>query len=133
MFNKDEKYINDTFGRENHFTVPEGYFDKLGARIMQRVEDVEVCSDMQAERSKVAETVSMWTRYSKAIVSAAAGLLVCVFSLGAYLHTTNTSHNGHVAVSGHVEQVSDDSSIDAMVDYAMMDSNDMYALMADAQ
>ena len=35
--NNEDKYLADKFGRENHFHVPDGYFDHFSSRLMERL------------------------------------------------------------------------------------------------
>lgn len=133
MFNKDEKYLNKTFGKGNHFSVPDGYFEDANARIMQRVGGIGV-KGSQSVATGSATTVTLWSRYRKAIIGVAASVCVGMFSLGTYMHIGNIAQNKQVA-SQHSKELHDNaySSFDALVDYSMIDTDDMYAYMADAQ
>lgn len=133
MFNKEDKIIADTFGKGNPFSVPDGYFDDVNSRIMRRVSDIEAPNPIIAATSSTAKTVSIWLRYRKAVIGAAACACVCVFSLGAYLQISSNAHGNRTAQQADMAQQSEYSSFDAMVDYSMIDTQDMYAYMTDAQ
>ncbi len=38
----EEKKINDIFGKENHFKVPEGYFDNFAEQMMAKIPDAGI-------------------------------------------------------------------------------------------
>lgn len=134
MFDKDEKYLRKNFGKATPFKAPVGYFDALNDRIMSEVkkphENVASTVVMQPSGGK---TISLWARYRKAVVGIAASVCVGIFTLGAYLHVSDTQHSKSetLASQAQTEQHTYYSSIDAMVDYTMMDTEDMYAYMAD--
>ena len=134
MFNKDEHYLKQTYGTRDHFTVPEGYFDSLSDRVMQRIQTIDDDAMPRCPIPHSAKEVSLWERYRRTVVSVAAAVSVVVFSLGGYLRYN--SHHGHggsevqEAVSSHATE---SYNLNAMVDYSMMDSEDMYAYMADAK
>lgn len=131
MFNKEEKYIADTFGKKTPFSVPNGYFDDLNSRIMRSVGSTRVTSGVIAPATDTAMTVSLWSHYRKVVIGVAASVCVGVFSLGAYLHISDTAKSRQSQVD--IAQQSEYSSFDAMVDYSMIDTQDMYAYMTDAQ
>lgn len=133
MFNKDEKYIKKTFGKSNPFVVPKGYFDEFSSRINNIIKTTEIHSRTRKNPEVKVRTVSIWSRPRRFAVGIAASVCMCIFSLGAYLHVNQGSHQDiSSAEQVNVEhQYTDNSNIDAMVDYSMMDTEDMYAYMAD--
>lgn len=132
MFNNDEKYIRKAFGKKNPFSVPEGYFDSLTPRIMQGIKQTDAEGKVPIMRGHAARTVSLWQRSRKFVIGVAASVCVGLFSLGAYFHSGNSQrHSAQTMQQAKAERHSDYSSIDEMVDYSMMDTEDMYAYMAD--
>lgn len=131
MFNKDEKYIRKSFGKEEHFKVPEGYFDSLPSKVMMRIKEEPVRRDVVVP--KVVH-ISAWHRYRKAIVSVAASVCVGMVAAGAYFNGAFGSGGKHnVALQQEqASSVSENSTFEAMMDYSMMDTEDMYAYMAEA-
>lgn len=126
MYSKDEHYINKHFGKKEHFRVPEGYFDMLHSRVLN-----DVKAKAPGVPKQPAPTVSLWHRYRAAVVSAAASVLIGGFALGAWMHGA-----GHApSESRHIssQTVASSSNLDAMMNYSMMDTEDMYSYIADAE
>lgn len=121
----EEKKINDMFGKENPFSLPEGYFDNLTSQVMDRLPAQEV-------------KVHFWQRLEVRKIAAAVAA-VLVLGGGAYIglrHAQPVSqpiaHASHAllqsAQSASAKQyTSDDENFDEMADYTMMDSQDFYA------
>lgn len=109
----EEKYIEERFGRQQAFRVPEGYFDQLTARVM---------SQLPAEKQKT-KTVSMrrWW-YAAACIA-----LVAVMGTTYYFHQDVAEQ----PLSASVENGVDNAYIDDAADYAMIDNAEIYACLAD--
>lgn len=127
---KEEKYIEKLFGKANQFNVPKGYFEGFTSKMMN-----ELSADgVSAELKPVVTKSSFWVRYRLAVGSVAAGVFMAVLSFGAYLY-----NDGRDEIHSNVQQASmvssqqkTDASFDAIVDYSMMDGDDLYAYMSDA-
>ncbi len=120
---KEEKYIEATFGRKAPFKVPEGYFDDFASRMMDQL-------PAHSQTAVVCELKpSMWKRCRKAVAVAAASVVMGVMAVGAYMQ-----HGHHAAPDEQLASTpvqSTYSTMDALTDYTMLDSDDMYAYMAD--
>lgn len=121
-----EKYIRNRYGAENHFSVPDGYFDSLADMVMDKLPDEQT--------NIVKMPVSVW-RHRIVVISAVAASIavaVClVFKTG-----TDTSNGQETTVAACPDATSmydDDSDVDAMAHYTMVDATDMYAYMSDAE
>ena len=129
----DEKYIASHFGREQHFGVPEGYFDTLAESIMKNVETADAVAPAPTVRMASTMRVGWWTRYRKVVAAAA-----CVLFIGggaATYFAVADNHNGEDALSASagksaVQQASGAYAYDEMADYSMLDSDDIYSLIA---
>lgn len=125
---REEKFISDKFGHRTPFKVPDGYFDDLTSRIMQNIPER---SHPVEEARIVGMGFSRWRRL-RPIAIAAASICVAVFGMGIYLHGgdkgTAVVHTGQM---NDVPLVSPYSTVDAIADYAMLDTEDMYAYMED--
>lgn len=113
--NNEEQYILNRCGKQNPFTVPEGYFDSLRTELMQRVEvkpkDISLCK--------------RWRGYV-----AAACMVGVVAGVGTYIgFGSETTENKHVAVNVKASNV-DNLSEDEYADYTMLDNDDIYSLLA---
>lgn len=117
---KEDIKIRNQFGTENHFQVPEGYFDNLAASVMQHIPD---------DQAKIIKMQTpAWRRHIVAISAAAASVAAAVCLVFAL--ESNPAHSpGHLAAQ-HTTMQQDNSNIDAMVNYTMLDNDDMYAYMS---
>lgn len=114
----DEKYIHDHFGRNDHFVVPDGFFEQFAHNVMTQV------PEQMPRRSMVGY---VWLRYA-----AAASLLLLCGIAGLWFDGGHheaapivnygvAATHGNTVVSGSVEEVAD---------YAMIDNEDMYSYIA---
>ncbi len=113
----DKKYVDN-----GAYKVPEGYFDTLGQRIMDR---------LPAEEKAVATKVEMKPRHGWRY-AAAASVAALVVGIGAWMYTDTMQQAEEVmAQTDEMEQVtfSDEYIQDAM-EYAMLDDDDIYEYIA---
>lgn len=103
-----EKELEKKFGKQNPFTVPEGYFEMLNQEVMAKVR--------MTKKQKSAKTI-----WFKAIAACAACVCVAVFVLSSLF---NQNVNQDIAKA----QISD-TYVDDAVEYAMLDNGDLYAMM----
>lgn len=133
----EEKKINDIFGKENHFKVPEGYFDNFAEQMMAKIPMQEFDSpeetdkDCQENKAKFVH-LSLWRRLPLRKIAA---VLAVTAMLGGVLYQLQQSEKKHHAMahneapaieSSHVID-GDDAAFEQMADYTMMDSQDFYA------
>ena len=107
------------------FTVPDGYFDTLEKRIMQRIPDNEVRL-MPDEKDKQPKITKIWKRYAAAaaIVAAVAGAALFMPHMDREdMPAPMAKHNN----SANVEN----ANVDAMADYIMADDYELYSYIAD--
>lgn len=134
----EEKKINDIFGKENHFKVPEGYFDNFAEQMMAKIPEQEIDSpevtdkDYQENKAKFVH-LSLWRRLS--LRKIAAVLAVTAMLGGGVLYQLQQAEKKHHAMahnetpateSSHVTD-GEDAAFEQMADYTMMDSQDFYA------
>ena len=114
----NEVNIKRRFADVNQFAVPEGYFDSLTKRVMERIEDADA-----AEVAKPAKRVSLFARYAMCAVAACvAGFVMFV------IPATRTSDD--VAVLEELQSMAYDEEFSKEVlNYAMLDSEDVYAYL----
>lgn len=126
---REDKFITDTFGRKQPFKVPEGYFDDFASRLMESLPE-------QSEETTARVVALKPSRHKRLrpIVVAAAGVIAAVFSVGVYLHTEGSHSPAPASQATAQTKVSHAyTAVDAMADYTMLDTDDMYAYMADAE
>lgn len=117
---KEDIKIRNQFGTENHFQVPEGYFDNLAASVMQHIPD---------DQAKIIKMQTpAWRRHIVAISAAAASVAAAVCLVFAL--ESNPAHSPSHLAAQHTTMQQDNSNIDAMVNYTMLDNDDMYAYMS---
>lgn len=134
----EEKKINDIFGKENHFKVPEGYFDNFAEQMMAKIPEQEIDSpevtdkNHQENKAKFVH-LSLWRRLP--LRKIAAVLAVTAMLGGGVLYQLQQAEKKHYVMahneapaieSSHVTD-GDDAAFEQMADYTMMDSQDFYA------
>ena len=105
----EEQYLKERVGQENHFRVPDGYFDQFATRMMAQL----------PEERPVARQVSLRVRRWLYAAACVAALAVTAFSF--HFHQQDDSQQ--IAAS--------ETYIDEAADYAMMDNSDIYQLLAE--
>lgn len=126
----EEKYIEERFGRKNPFAVPDHYFDDFATKLMQQLPEKENTTAHVVEMKP-----SWWHRYRVRVVSAAACVCLLAGGAGVFFHVSE-SRKGSAEVTAQSKTATPTSSysvMDAMADYTMLDTGDMYAYMADAK
>ena len=134
----EEKKINDIFGKENHFKVPEGYFDNFAEQMMAKIHEQEIDTpeetdrELQENKAKFVH-LSLWRRLP--LRKIAAVLAVTAMLGGGVLYQLQQAEKKHHAMahnetpateSSHVTD-GEDVAFEQMADYTMMDSQDFYA------
>ena len=134
----EEKKINDIFGKENHFKVPEGYFDNFAEQMMAKIPEQEIDSpevtdkNRQENKAKFVH-LSLWRRLP--LRKIAAVLAVTAMLGGGVFYQLQQSEKKHHALahnetpaieSSHVTD-GDDAAFEQMADYTMMDNETIYA------
>lgn len=134
----EEKKINDIFGKENHFKVPEGYFDNFAEQMMAKIPMQEFDSPEETDKNRLENKakfihLSLWRRLP--LRKIAAVLAVTAMLGGGVLYQLqqaekkhhSLAHNETSAIeSSHVTDGEDDA-FEQMADYTMMDTQDFYA------
>lgn len=109
---KEEKLIQEKFGQNNPFRVPEGYFESLSADIMSKL----------PERRPKSRIVTLRPFFY------AAASFVTVVMIGASLYfNRHTEEQQSLATAAAY----DNSYIDEAVEYAMLDNVEIYSLLSE--
>lgn len=113
---KEEQYIYDRYGKQNPFTVPDGYFDSLRTGLMQHA-------------TTATKAIPFWKRWRGYVAAAClAGVVTVGFATYWSLKTTDVADT-HVTVARYAA-VDDDFSDDEYADYTMLDNDDIYSFLA---
>lgn len=120
---KEEKILKDMFGKENHFAVPEGYFDSFADNLMDQLPESEArMFEMRAQ--------SWWNRLPMRKIAAAASVAI-ILGGGSMLYVNHHSQRHVPMASSQVDQSNgtgyEYGTFEQMADYTMMDNQDFYA------
>lgn len=132
---RQEKYIDTLAGQRHPFKVPDGYFDDFADRLMSRLPEMpeaSVTTDAQQPTLRVTPA-SRPLRWRKYVATAAACACIAMLSAAAYWHTSHADNDrqDRATATAASATTSTYSTMDALTDYTMLDSDDMYAYMAD--
>ena len=120
-----EKFMSEP---KNPFRVPEGYFDTIASKVMERIPANEVT--LMPEENKI---IPMGRRRWR-IYAAAASILVAVFGAGILIHNNNMVPDSSLTAEKNMvytsNQANTENNVDAMADYIMADDYELYAYMA---
>jgi len=107
---------------QSPFSVPDGYFDSLTARIMQNIPE-------SAPEQKSARKVNLRPYFKWAAVS----LATIGIGLGVYLAAPKDNRGGaerHTAAQMKIQQTPANDNLEQMADYMMLDQEDFYAYLS---
>ena len=115
---KEEKHIIDRCGKKTPFTVPEGYFDSLTARVMENIpsNEAKVISIAPKRRSH-------WMQWSSLVAACMVGALVCV---NVFNKSNQDDSSQLMSKVNTVDVAYEDSYQEDALNYAMVDYNDVY-------
>ncbi|MCI6618919.1 MAG: hypothetical protein MSD82_08690 [Prevotella sp.] len=120
---KEEKELEQRFGKQTPFRVPENYFDNFTSQVMAKLPE----SDVRVIKMQP----SVWRRLRPALLAAACVLAV-VFSMSVFFNgpeRSNVSVN-HVHPSTYSQPVTY-SVFDQAADYTMVDNEEIYAYVSE--
>ncbi len=111
----EEKYIKERLGQDNPFRVPDGYFNSLTDRVMNQL----------PERQQKSRSVHLraW------LYTAACVAVLAVMGVSFLFHHIE-SEQQKLTVTTETTNT-DNTYIDDVVDYAMIDNAEIYACLAD--
>lgn len=127
---KEERYLSQTFGKGNHFTVPDGYFDNFAQQLMDSLPEVSDDRNAAPLCAEGAPQRRATTRLRLYIRNAVAAACVCGAIIGGTLLMTNGGANSAQAADMS-EYYSQDYTIERMADYTMIDSEELYDYLAE--
>ena len=121
---KEEMYLIEKVGKQNHFKVPEGYFDTLASQIMAKIDEEGAAPEIPV---KVKKAKTVWLR--PLLYAAACGCALFV-SVASYMSYEDKSVAAPAEKVAAVQQTFDDYAFDEAADYAMIDNQDIYACLS---
>ena len=108
--------LKQHYGNDNHFRVPEGYFSDFNTRIMQQLPD-----------DKRTPQLLGWHKY-RLMLCAAATVCGLIFGVSVFVSHYQTSDCQGMAKTYEVK--AHDQQVDDMVNYMMLDDDDIVSYMA---
>lgn len=127
-----EDLLKQKFGQQNHFQVPEGYFDKFMTDIMQQLPEQETT----AIEVKLSDTKKAWIRPMRRLAIAASFAALLFGAATFYKSGSQSNQASSDMQTAKMEKVADSQSaendeyyIDEMANYAMLDNSDIYAYL----
>ena len=118
---KEDTNLKQRFGTENHFTVPENYFENLVPNIMEQLPEVE---------AEPATPIRLWDRVKPWMYMAAmfCGLF---FTIRAVVGTGTPSSSNEMLTEEQFSELPDEY-IDPVLDRMMVDDYTLYVYLSDA-
>ena len=119
---KEDMNLKNKFGTNNHFTVPEDYFEKLTSSVMERLPEVE---------EKDVPTIRLWDRV-KPWMYMAAMFLGIFFMIRAVVGNNQPESNDNFTGNEQFTELPDEY-IDPVIDQMMVDDYTLYVYLSDAE
>lgn len=129
----EEKILSSRLGKDNHFKVPEGYFDHLMEQVMENLPEQEA----QVIDIKHRPLVTWWKQPGIRKIAAAVALVALLGGGSTValrhhpaLHPASVAQaeSIHSSESLQARQASnEDATFDEMANYTMMDNETIYA------
>ena len=135
-----EKYLKERLGSTRPFSVPEGYFDNLSARIMDNIaaQTKEDATDTVVKMEvKSGSTNYKRLRLFRPLIAAASmvGIIICAsiaFQRTASSQEIQPKDSDETLNKGpQSASIQKKSSFDESADYMMLDDDDLYAYMTE--
>lgn len=118
----DETFLNERYGKENHFHVPEGYFDDMASRMMSKLPNEMPTMTVVSTHHR---SMRLWLGVAACLCGAVFGATVFF----TYLSNDDEKATALPTTAETVQQPLTDSYMDDMADYTMMDNADIYAYL----
>ena len=127
----EEDYLNSRMGKNNPFTVPEGYFEQLTKQVMDKIPQA-VITEMKPEKKPARVAVMKRLRpwlYAAACICVAVFIAAIAFNDRSEMATPQAASQ-QLAVNNQSDYgYYSDSYIDEEAEYAMIDNQEIYACL----
>lgn len=120
---KEDKYIENRFGKVQPFKAPQGYLDNFADQFMAQLPD---------QAAKTVKTLhAVWFRMRPAMI-AAAGVLAVAMTAAVYFAKPFAGQQEQVFTTDQqTESSMSDGAVEETAFYSMIDNGDIYAILAD--
>ncbi|MCI7400334.1 MAG: hypothetical protein MSH57_08085 [Prevotella sp.] len=134
--NNKEDIISRKAGRENHFRVPEGYFENFTERMMAQLPNSQADSNAEDMTTTLTHRAARKTTTVRKLWKRVAVVAACVAVIGigttAYLaQQDNKPAADEMANTSTTEEQYYDDYVDEVADFAMLDNTDIIACMSE--
>ena len=132
--NNKEDIISRKAGRENHFRVPEGYFENFTERMMAQLPNSQADSNAEDMTTTLTHRAARKTTTVRKLWKRVSAVAACVAVIGigttAYLaQQDNKPAADEMANTTTTEEQYYDDYVDEVADFAMLDNTDIIACM----
>lgn len=120
---KEDKYIENRFGKEQPFKAPKGYLDNFADQFMAQLPD---------QAAKTVKTQhAIWFRMRPAMIAAASVLAVALTATVYFAKPFAGQQEQVFTTDQQTESSMSDGSVEETAFYSMIDNGDIYAILAD--
>lgn len=117
---EDLRFLEERFGHETGFKIPDGYFEELTESVMKQLPDCET-----TPRRKT----GAWL---KPMLSAAACLAFVIVMTATVLAPSSNKQSEQQKVVAHSTQIENhEDALDATAEYIMIDRDDIYSYITE--
>ena len=120
---KEDKYIENRFGKVQPFKAPQGYLDNFADQFMAQLPD---------QAAKIVKTQhAVWFRMRPAMIAAASVLAVALTATVYFAKPFAGQQEQVFTTDLQSESSMSDGSVEETAFYSMIDNGDIYAILAD--
>lgn len=120
---KEDKYIENRFGKVQPFKAPQGYLDNFADQVMAQLPD---------QAAKTVKTHhAVWFRMRPAMIAAASVLAVALAATIYFAKPFAGQQEQVFTTDQQTESSMSDGSVEETAFYSMIDNGDIYAILAD--
>ena len=120
---KEDKYIENRFGKVQPFKAPQGYLDNFADQFMAQLPDQAV--------KTVKTQHAVWFRMRPAMIAAASVLAVAMTATVYFAKPFAGQQEQVFTTDQQTESSMSDGSVEETAFYSMIDNGDIYAILAD--
>lgn len=120
---KEDKYIENQFGKVQPFKAPQGYLDNFADQFMVQLPD---------QAAKIVKTQhAVWFRMRPAKIAAASVLAVALTATVYFAKPFAGQQEQVFTTDQQTESSMSDGAVEETAFYSMIDNGDIYAILAD--
>ena len=121
--NKDERFIEERFGKKCSFKAPENYFDDFASQLMPMLPE--------KENTRIVYMQSPFKRYFKMAALVAASVISVVLGINIYVGHERPTNSSAIEAKANKTVETEYTAFDEVANYSMIDNEDIYAYVSD--